>query len=95
MMSLDQQFNSIHDKIQLLLKQMGRLQKENEKLKEQLQETALKESNALQQADELRQQLAILKYAAGNMSEQEKKDFEKKINQFIREIDKCIAYLSQ
>lgn len=95
MMSLDQQFNSIHDKIQLLLKQMGRLQKENERLKEQLQEAALKESNALQQADELRQQLAILKFAAGNMSEQEKKDFEKKINQYIREIDKCIAYLSQ
>ena len=94
-MSLDQQFNTINEKIQQLLKQMGRLQKENEKLREQLQEAAQKEKNALQQADELKQQVSILKFAAGDMSDEDKKAFEKKINQYIREIDKCIAYLSQ
>ena len=30
-MSLDQQFNTINEKIQQLLKQMGRLQKENDR----------------------------------------------------------------
>lgn len=94
-MSLDQQFNTIHDKIQQVLKQMGRLQKENEKLREQLLQSDQKEAEARQQADELRQQLSILKYAAGEMTEKDKKEFEKKINRFLREIDKCIAYLSQ
>ena len=94
-MSLDQQFNTINEKIQLLLKQMGRLQKENEKLREQLRQSDQKEAEARQQADELRQQLSILKYAAGEMTDEDKKEFEKKINRFLREIDKCIAHLSQ
>ena len=94
-MSLDLQFNTIHEKIQLLLKQMGRLQKENEKLREQLRFAEEKEKTALQHADELKQQVSILKFAAGDMTGEDKKAFEKKINQYIREIDKCIAYLSQ
>jgi hypothetical protein len=49
----------------------------------------------LQRIDELQQQVAILKMAAGEMSEKDKKDFERKINQYIKEIDKCISYLSQ
>ena len=94
-MSLDQQFNIINEKIQQLLKQMGRLQKENDRLREQLRQSDQKEADARLQADELRQQLSILKYAAGEMTEKDKKEFEKKINRFLREIDKCIAYLSQ
>ncbi|MBD0368004.1 MAG: hypothetical protein ICV53_18105, partial [Flavisolibacter sp.] len=44
---------------------------------------------------ELHQQIAILKMAAGEMDTKDKKDFEKQINQYIRDIDKCIAHLSQ
>ncbi|MGV3656541.1 MAG: hypothetical protein ACO1NX_01255 [Chitinophagaceae bacterium] len=94
-MSVDQQFNTLADKLQLLLKAMGRLQKENERLKEDLQGAREREQAALQRIDELQQQTAILKYAAGEMDEKEKKEFEKKINQYLREIDKCIAYLSR
>ncbi len=94
-MSVDQQFNRLADKLQLLLKAMGRLQKENERLKEDLQGAREREQAALQRIDELQQQTAILKYAAGEMDEKEKKEFEKKINQYLREIDKCIAYLSR
>ena len=94
-MSVDQQFNTLADKLQLLLKHMGRLQKENERLKEELQGAREREQAALQRIDELQQQTAILKYAAGEMDEKEKKEFEKKINQYLREIDKCIAYLSR
>ena len=94
-MSLDQQFNTIGDKLQGLLKSLQRLQKENEKLKAELQGAKEREQAAFQRVDELQQQAAILKYAAGEMDEREKKDFEKKINQYLREIDKCIAFLSQ
>jgi hypothetical protein len=39
--------------------------------------------------------VAILKVATGEMNEADKREFEKKINQYIREIDRCIAFLSQ
>lgn len=94
-MSVDQQFNALAEKLQLLLKIVARLQKENERLKGELQGAREKEQAAFLRIDELQQQTAILKYAAGEMDEREKKDFEKKINQYLREIDKCIAYLSQ
>ena len=95
MTSIDQQFTIVNEKLQQLLKQVARLQKDNERMKTELDEARQKEQAGLQRIDELQQQTAILKYAAGEMNEKEKKDFEKKINQYLREIDKCIAFLSQ
>ena len=43
----------------------------------------------------MEQRIAILKYAAGELPESEKKQFEKTINGYIRELDKVIAFLSQ
>jgi len=93
-MAVDQQFNTVNDKLQQLLKQHLRLKKENEQLKQEL-ETQKKNAEAAQQTIEgLHDQIAVLKMASGDMSERDKKDFEKKLNQYIREIDKCIAFLS-
>lgn len=94
-MSLDQQFNTLNDKLQQLLKNMARLQKENERLQTELLEAKSRETAAQYDISQLKQQAAILKYAAGEMNEKDKKEFEKKISQYIREIDKCIAFLSQ
>ena len=43
----------------------------------------------------LKQQIAVLKYSNGDMSEADKKEFEKKINLYVKEIDRCIVMLSQ
>ena len=94
-MSVDQQFNIINDKLQQLLKQQARLKKENEKLRMELQSFIEKETNYQQKIDELSQQISILKLGAGDMNEKDKKEFERKINLYIREIDKCIAFLGQ
>ncbi|MBD0331271.1 MAG: hypothetical protein ICV66_01320 [Chitinophagaceae bacterium] len=94
-MSLDQQFNTINDKLQQLLKHLGRLKKENEKLRNELDQSKQKESAAQQKVEELQQQTSVLKLAAVEMSDKDKKEFEKKINQYIKEIDKCISFLSQ
>ena len=94
-MSIDQQFNQLNEKLQLLLKQQNRLKKENERLRMELEECKTKEAGYQQKIDELGQQIYVHKLAAGEMSEKDKKDFEKKINQYIREIDKCIAFLGQ
>ena len=94
-MSLDQQFNIISDKLQQLLKQHNRLQKENERLKEELQQSKTLETITQQKMEEMQQQITILKVASGELNEKDKRDFERKINQYIKEIDKCISFLSQ
>ena len=94
-MSVDQQFNIINDKLQQLLKQQARLKKENERLMMELESCIDKETSYQQKIDELSQQIGILKLGASDMNEKDKKEFEKKINQYIKEIDKCIAFLGQ
>jgi chromosome segregation ATPase len=94
-MLLDQQFNNINDKLQLLLKQFGRLQKENQRLNEALKEYRQKEEALEHHIQELQQQVAVLKMGTGAMDEKEKKHFERKLNQYIKEVDRCIAFLSE
>jgi cell division septum initiation protein DivIVA len=94
-MTVDQQFNILNDKLHQLLKQYHRLQKENEGLRLELQQMKDKEETTYQRIDELEQQVSILKIAAGDLNEKDKKEFEKKINQYIKQIDKCISFLSQ
>lgn len=94
-MNVDQQFTTLYEKLQNLLRQYNRLEKENEKLREQLTEAASRETAAKAKVDELQQQMAILKLAAGEMTDKDKKAFERRINQYIKEIDKTIAHLSQ
>jgi chromosome segregation ATPase len=94
-MTVDQQFNIINDKLQQLLKQQARLKKDNERLREELQKYKATENNYQQKIDELSQQMSILKLAGGDMNDKDKREFERKINQYIREIDKCIAFLGQ
>lgn len=94
-MPLDQQFNIINDKLQQLLKQQSRLKKENERLRIELDASKEKEGASQQNIDELAQQIGIVKLTAGDMNEKDKRDFEKKISQYVKEIDKCIAFLGQ
>jgi hypothetical protein len=94
-MTVDQQFNILNEKLQVLLKQYNRLKKENEQLKELLQQQKQQQAMSLQIIDQLEQQVSILKFGAGEMNEKDKKEFEKKINLYIKEIDRCIAFLGQ
>ena len=64
-------------------------------MRQDLEEARQKELSIQQHIDELEQRVSILKIAAGDMNEQDKREFEKKINQYIREVDKCISFLSQ
>ena len=94
-MTVDQQFNAINEKLQQLLRQYNRLQKETEQLKEEVELARKREAAMQNKADELQQQVSILKLAAGEMTEKDKRAFERKLNQYIKEIDKAIAYLSE
>lgn len=95
MMNVDQQFTALYEKLQALLRQYHRLERETEKLREEIEEWKAKEAAAVSKADETQQQLSILKMVAGEMSDKDKKTFERKLGKYIQEIDKTIAYLSQ
>ncbi|MBB1286724.1 hypothetical protein HRH25_20255 [Flavisolibacter sp. BT320] len=94
-MTVDQQFTALTEKLQQLLQQHARLQRENKKLQEDLALARKSEAATKERMDELQQQVAILKLAAGEMTEADKKVFERKLAQYIKEIDKAIAYLSE
>jgi chromosome segregation ATPase len=94
-MSVDQQFNIINDKLQQLLKQLSRYKKENEQLRSELENQNKEKASSENKVAELQQHIAILKLAVGDMNDKDKKDFERKINQYVKEIDKCISYLGQ
>jgi regulator of replication initiation timing len=93
MNTTEQQLKRIQDKLQQLLKNYAAMQKENAKLKEELADAEQKATAQLKITDELKQQVSILKLSSGEMDEAEKKTFEKRINGYLKEIDRCIALL--
>ena len=95
MSELQQHIKRIQDKLQQLVKQYQLVQKENEKLQAQLQQAKETVQSAQQRSEELMQQVAFLKAAKTGLNDSEKKDFEKRINQQLKEIDKCISLLSE
>lgn len=95
MSNTEQHLKRIQDKLQQLLRQHAALQKENSKLKEELGSAQQKITAQQKNADELKQQVSILKVSAGDMNEADKKEFEKRINGYLKEIDRCITMLGQ
>lgn len=45
--------------------------------------------------DELEMKLTAIQTVTGQLNETDRKDVEKRINRYIREIDRCIALLSE
>ncbi|MEQ1677742.1 MAG: hypothetical protein ABL876_13620 [Chitinophagaceae bacterium] len=95
MSATEEQLKRIQEKLQQLLKQHTAVQKENTRLKEELQAVQDKVLAQQKNADELKQQVSILKLNAGEMSAADKKEFEKRINGYLKEIDRCIAQLGE
>ena len=91
----EQHLKRIQDKVQQLLKQHIAMQKENQLLKEELDSIKKDASQFRENSDSLKQQVEILKYSNGEMGDGDKKQFEKRINGYLKEIDRCITMLSK
>ena len=92
---LEENIKRINDKLQQLLKSYRLLQKDNERQTKLITELQASKEKDAQHIATLQEQVNILKAAAGQMTETDKKAFEKNISQYIREIDKCIGLLSE
>lgn len=94
-MTVDEQFTLLNEKLQRLLQQHHRALRDVEKLKKKLAESQTAEAEAKAKADELSQQVSVLQLAAGEMHPKDRRSFERKLAQYIKEIDRTIAYLSE
>lgn len=91
----EEQLKRVNEKVQQLLKKHQAIQKENEKLKQEIQQANSRYQALIEQSEKLEQQTEILKLSKGEMNETEKKAFEKRLNQYVKEIDRCIALLNE
>jgi len=95
MAELEQAIKNLDRNLRLLIKKNKRLEQELIKLKgekKKLEETYSTISASLEQ---INLQNSILKSTQQKLEPEEKKAAEKQIQQFIREIDRCIAFLSR
>jgi hypothetical protein len=91
----EQHLKRIQEKLQQLLKQYTTLKKDNARLNDELSIAQKKIIDQQKNAEELKQQVSILKLSTGEMNEADKKEFEKRINGYLKEIDRCITLLGE
>jgi septal ring factor EnvC (AmiA/AmiB activator) len=95
MAELEIHIKRIQEKLQQLLKKYHDLQRESDQLRKDLARSEKQSSEHQRTIEALRQQVEVLKVTSGNWNEGDKKEFERRINHYIREIDKCIALLGE
>ncbi len=94
MSQLEAHIRSVNEKLQQLLKKYVALKKENESLTNKLAQLKQNEEISSEAIAELKLKVIILQVASGSMAESDQKEFEKRINTYIKEIDKCMTMLS-
>jgi chromosome segregation ATPase len=94
-MSSSEQLNRVGEKLQQLLKQFEWIKKEKEKLSLELKQLKQKELGYHEKISNLEQQVMVLKATGDRMEEPDKKQLEKRLNGYLKEIDRCITMLSE
>jgi ABC-type iron transport system FetAB ATPase subunit len=95
MSDTQQPWKRINDKLQQVLQQYQVLQKDNDRLAKELKELKAKDALQAKKIEELEIKMAALKTATGQLDEVDKKELDKRLHHYIREIDRCIAMLSR
>lgn len=89
-----EQFKRVTGKLQELLKKHEILKKENERLKSELIPAKEREVSFLEQIASLEQKVMVLKAGTGKLDDADKKELDKRLHVYLKEIDKCISMLS-
>lgn len=90
-----EQLNRITGKLQELVKKYDNLKKENERLKSELLPAKEREVGLLEQIGKLEQKIMVLKTGMGKLDDADKKELDKRLHSYLKEIDKCISMLSE
>lgn len=89
-MSINEQLEQFYKKLQQIMQQHTQLQKENKQLRQKLTHTQQKNETLTTQILTVQQKLDALQIINNQLDEADKKDIEKRINQYIKDIEKCI-----
>lgn len=89
------QIKRVTEKLSLLLKKHDSLQKENDRLRAELVPAKEREIAFMEQIASLEQKVLVLKTSNGEMNETDKKELDKKLHGYLKEIDRCISMLSE
>jgi acetolactate synthase small subunit len=95
MPDFDEHIKRITDKLQHLLRRYGVALKENERLKNELAVVKAREKEKDELLKLLSLRIEVLKASRAEMTEEDKRSFEKKINRYLKEVDKCISLLNE
>ena len=95
MPELNDHINTISEKLQKLLRQYELLQKDNQRQRQLIEGLQKQQAEAIENVELLKQQNLVLKASVSTMSPEDKKAMESKLNQYIKNIDKCISLISQ
>jgi chromosome segregation ATPase len=90
-----EQIDQIQSKIIQLARQYKVLESEHEKLKLEIERRNEAEAKLRERSQTMEKQLQLLKAASGIADGESRKEFEKQINHYIREIDRCITLLGE
>ena len=94
-MNGEDQVKRIQEKIQAMVRQQELLKKENRLLKEELEAEKKQGISFQEKAEQLKQQVELLRFTRADMNPEDKKQLEKRISGYLKEIDRCIAMLSE
>ena len=95
MQQAEQHLERIQQKIQRLLRAYNMLLAEKKDLQKKIEELKTQKEQQIILIDELQQKLQLLKAAKSELSDDEKKALEKRLTEYIKEIDRCIVMLSE
>lgn len=96
MSDLSQLVDSLEQKVNLLLRKNNELSKSRETISAELMQLKGKQGQILEELDMWRDKYETLKVANTMLgSNQDKRETKLKINALIRELDHCIAFISE
>jgi archaellum component FlaC len=94
MAEIDEQLHRVEKKVQQLLKHYAAAQKELHRLRNQNEQLQQELQQKNKHVNELHQKLDSAKVTTLVMDSDSKKDLEKRINSYLKEIDKCLSLLN-
>jgi len=86
-------FSRIVEKLELLTSKLRDYKRDNEKIRKELEEKKLQWDEQLTKYQEMELQMNVLRSRESDNGKTSRLVLEKKINDYIKEIDRCIALL--
>jgi uncharacterized protein YaaN involved in tellurite resistance len=93
MIDINTNMDLLQEKLQLLIREYRQLQKENSRLQKDIAVLQSEQQKNVDQLAQLEQKVAAVQLTGGSRDEAEKARLQKKIDTYLKEIDKCLALL--